>query len=133
MGSRSYKDLVVWQKAMNLVVDCYRFTEDFPKSEMYGLTNQLRRAAVSIPANIAEGQGRQYDAEFIRFLYIAYGSLSELETHIEIAQRLNFLGKEKANNLLEQAAEVGRVLNGLIAFQENKPQSKPPGKAKTDY
>lgn len=120
MSSRRYQDLVAWQKAMDLVTNCYKFTEKFPNSEIYGLTNQLRRAAVSIPANIAEGQGRQSDAEFLRFLFIAYGSLTELETHIQIANRLNFCNQQETDKLLEQTAEVGRVLNGLISFQEKK-------------
>lgn len=77
-------------KAMDLVFNCYKLTGDFPNSEMYGLTNQVRRAAVSIPATIAEGQARHHEAEFVRILFIAYGSLSEMETHIQKAQRLNF-------------------------------------------
>jgi four helix bundle protein len=77
-------------KAMDLVFNCYKLTGDSPNSEIYGLTNQLRRTAVSIPATIAEWQARHYEAEFVRFLFIAYGSLSEMETHSQIAQRLNF-------------------------------------------
>ncbi len=120
MGVRSYQELLVWQKAMEVVVECYSLTEKFPKSEMYGLTNQLRRAAVSVPANIAEGQARQYTAEFMRFISISYGSLAELETHIQIAQRLNYLELTTSNQILERCAEIGRMLNGLLASLEVK-------------
>ena len=98
---------------MDLVVECYQITKDFPKSEIYGLSSQLRRAAVSIPANIAEGRERQYTKEFIQHLSIAYGSLAELETHIQIAERLNYLDINKVKQTLEKTAEVGRMLNGL--------------------
>ncbi|MEW6130564.1 MAG: four helix bundle protein [Acidobacteriota bacterium] len=124
MTSKSYQDLEVWQRAMDVVVECYRVTQAFPKSEVYGLTNQLQRAAVSIPANIAEGQGRQYDSEFIQFLYVAPGSLTELETHIQIAARLNYLASSEANHLLAKTGEVGRLLNGLIRFLRSKTQNK---------
>jgi four helix bundle protein len=93
---RSYRDLEVWRKAMDFVTECYTLTRDFPKSETYGLTSQLQRAAVSVPANIAEGQGRQHTAEFIQHLSIAYGSLMEAETHIQIAQRLGYVDKPKS-------------------------------------
>jgi len=86
MSVQSYRDLQVWQKSMDLVTECYRATQQFPKTEIYGLTSQLQRAAVSVPANIAEGQGRQHTKEFIQHLSIAYGSLAELETHLQIAQ-----------------------------------------------
>jgi four helix bundle protein len=122
MASKSYQDLEVWQKAMDLVVECYQATAKFPKSEVYGLTNQLQRAAVSIPANIAEGQGRQYNTEFIQFLYIASGSLTELETHIQIALRLAYLSSEEANKILTRTGEVGRLLNGLLRFLRSKAQ-----------
>ncbi len=98
---------------MDLVIECYQITKDFPKSEIYGLSSQLRRAAVSIPANIAEGRERQYTKEFIQHLSIAYGSLAELETHIQIADRLNYLDINKVKQTLEKTAEVGRMLNGL--------------------
>jgi four helix bundle protein len=88
---KSYRDLEVWQKAMAMVVECYKITKQFPKDEIYGLTFQLRRAAVSIPANIAEGRERQHTREFVQHLSIAYGSLAELETHLQIAQRLNYI------------------------------------------
>lgn len=120
MGFGSYKELVAWQKAMDLVVSCYKSTANFPASERFGLTDQLRRAAVSIPANIAEGHGRHYDAEFVRFLYIASGSLAELETHIQIAQRLDYLDQIAADHLIGQCMEVARLLYGLTVFQKKK-------------
>ncbi len=122
MASKSYKDLEVWQKAMDLVIECYQCTQTYPKSEVYGLSNQLQRAAVSVPANIAEGQGRQYDTEFIQFLYIASGSLTELETHIQIALRLGYISSDHADKLLSKAGEVGRLLNGLLRFLRSKTQ-----------
>ncbi|WP_291088949.1 four helix bundle protein [Empedobacter sp. UBA7494] len=88
----SHKELKVWQESMNLVVEIYKITNHFPKEELYALTSQMKRSAVSIPSNIAEGAGRQSQAEFIRFLYIALGSVSELETQLEIAFRLGFIG-----------------------------------------
>ena len=87
----SHKDLKVWQESMTLVVQIYKISEDFPKHEVYGLTSQIRRAAVSIPSNIAEGAGRKGENEFTRFLYIALGSLSEVETQLEISHRLGYI------------------------------------------
>ena len=111
---RNYRDLVAWQKATDLVVAIYRVTKTFPKEEVYGLTAQLRRCAVSIPSNIAEGQGRGSDKEFGRFLQIAYGSLRELETQLIIAQRLEYLDRVEVERLLADAAEIGRLINGLM-------------------
>jgi four helix bundle protein len=125
MTIKSYKDLEVWQKAMDLVVMCYQATRDFPKAEVYGLASQLQRAAVSIPANIAEGRERKYSKEFVQHLSIAYSSLAELETHIQIAQRLDYIGSDKANRLLEITAEIGRMLNGLRKSIENRNASEP--------
>ena len=113
MGLKSYRDLEVWQKAMDLVVACYQITKKFPKNEVYGLINQLQRAAVSIPANIAEGRERQHSKEFIQHLSIAYGSLAELETHIQIAERLTYIDMNQLKKLLDKTAEIGRMLNGL--------------------
>src|SRR5205085_9892033 len=114
MPARNYQDLIVWQRAMDLVEGVYRLTATFPKSEIYGLCSQMRRASVSIPSNIAEGQGRGGDPEFVRFLRISYGSVRELETQLLIAQRLEYAGPEKVLHLLDLAAEVGRLLNGLM-------------------
>jgi len=112
---RSYKDLVAWQKSMELVTGIYKATAGFPKDELFGLTSQLRRAAVSIPSNVAEGQGRLSEKEFRHFLGQARGSLMEVETQLQIAENLGYMQKEHANKLLESCAEVGRILNGLLA------------------
>lgn len=111
---RNYRDLIAWRVGMDLVEAIYRQTKSFPKDEIYGLTSQLRRAAVSIPANIAEGQGRGTPAEFVRFLRIAYGSLREVETLITIAHRLEYCDSAWTNTQLDVSAELGRVINGLI-------------------
>lgn len=112
---KSYRDLVAWQKAMDLVAATYRITAQFPRDEIYGLTSQLRRAAVSIPSNIAEGQGRYGTAEFRHFLRQANGSLMELETQLLIAERLDYITSDEASKLLNHTAEVGKILHGLIA------------------
>ena len=109
----SHRDLVVWQKSMDLVVRCYEVSADFPKSETYGLTSHLRRAAVSVPANIAEGHGRGTPKSFVSFIWIANGSLTELETHILIAERLGYLQSESTAPVLQAAREIGRMLVGL--------------------
>ena len=110
MAVRHYTDLIVWQKAMNLVEEVYRITDSFPKREIFGLTNQVRRSAVSIPSNIAEGQGRSTTADFLRYLYIARGSLQEMETQIMLAQRLKYLCESDYLPLMAQASDhVGIV------------------------
>lgn len=114
MAIQSYRDLDVWQQAMRLVEAVYAATGSFPSSELYGLTSQTRRCAVSIPSNIAEGRGRKGTREFINFLAIAYGSLCELQTHLELAHRLRFLDKVVHDRLQIQTDEVGRMLNGLM-------------------
>jgi four helix bundle protein len=111
---RSHRDLIVWQKAMDLVVCVCAATENFPKSELYGLTSQIRRCAASIPANIAEGQGRRLSGEFLQFLGNARGSLLELDTHLEIARRLCMLSEEVHSALMGQLTEVRKLLNGLM-------------------
>jgi four helix bundle protein len=113
MAIKSYRELFAWQKAMDLVALVYRASARFPREEVFGLTSQLRRATVAIPSNIAEGQGRRSTREFLNFLSIAHGSLCEVETQILIAQRLHYLADADVNTLLEMAAEVGRLLNGL--------------------
>ncbi len=112
---RSYRDLIAWQKSMALVNDVYRYTREFPKDEIYGLTAQVRRAAVSVPSNIAEGQGRLSTGEFKQFLGHARASLLEVETQVLIAQNLGYGKREDGDRLLHQSSEVGRVLNGLIS------------------
>ncbi len=114
MGIKNYRDLMVWKKGLDLVETVYRLTRDFPTEELYGLTSQMRRAAVSIPSNIAEGQGRAADTEFLRFLKIAYGSLRELETQAYIAERLEYITHDVCTAFIESTNELGRLLNGLM-------------------
>jgi four helix bundle protein len=111
---KDHRDLIAWQKAMNLVTSIYKASKNFPKEELYGLTSQLRRAAVSIPANIAEGQGRRSKPEFRQFLGHARGSLLEVDTHLEIALRLEYLNPKEHSQLHEQLKEIGRIINGLL-------------------
>ncbi len=118
MKVKNYQDLIAWQKAMDLVEDVYKASRDFPREEVYALTSQIRRAAVSVPSNIAEGQGRRTTADFLRHLSIAYGSLREVETQILIAQRLKYIVIGKVESVLSRAGEVGRLLNGLMASLE---------------
>jgi four helix bundle protein len=113
---QGYRDLLAWQKAMELVTELYRETRHSPEDERYGLVSQMRRAAVSIPSNLAEGHGRNSTNEFHHFIGQARGSLSELETQIEIARNLNFWDKEVASRLLSQVGEIGRMLTGLRAW-----------------
>lgn len=108
-----YRDLRVWQLAMDLAEDVYKLCALFPRQEIYGLTSQLQRAAVSIPSNIAEGQARNTSKEFGHFLGIARGSLAELETQIMLAQRLGYLTVDSTSLLLEKAEEIGKMLSGL--------------------
>ena len=118
MKAKSYRELIVWQKAMDLAVAIHPIARSFPKAEMFGLTSQLNRAAVSVPSNIAEGQGRRTTADFLHFLGIAKGSLNELETQITLARRYDYLQEAAHTHLLQQSAEVGRMLNGLIEALE---------------
>lgn len=120
MKTNSYKDLIVWQKAMDLVVMIYEITREFPSNEQYGLSSQLRRAAVSIPSNIAEGYRRGSEAEYVRFLRISYGSASEAETQLLLTERLRYGPSEKiviAQSLLE---EVLRMLNKMTLDESSK-------------
>lgn len=109
---KNHKDLDVWKKSMDLVDAIYRITRSFPNEELYGLTNQMRRAVVSIPSNIAEGAARGSGKEFIQFSYVALGSLSEVETQVIIANRLRYLSN--LDNLLESIEVIRKLLNGLI-------------------
>lgn len=115
MKVKNYQELIVWQKAMDLVEEVYIASKSFPREEIYGLTSQLRRAAISIPSNVAEGQGRRTTPDFLRHLSIAYGSLREVETQILIANRLRYLALEKCQDVMNLTAEVGRLLNGLMS------------------
>ena len=112
--SNSYRDLVAWQVAVELVTNIYRSTESFPKHELYGLTSQIRRAAVSVPSNVAEGQGRNSPGEFQQFLGHAKGSLMELETQLIIARNLKYLAQTDLDALLKQSDRVSRLVNGLL-------------------
>ncbi|SRR6266404_88120 len=111
---KSHRDLVVWQKAMDLTVELYSVTKQFPRDELYGLTGQVRRSAASIAANIAEGQGRRSAGEFCQFLAHARGSLLELDTHLELALRVGHLPKKDYDKVKTLIDEVGRLLNGLL-------------------
>jgi four helix bundle protein len=110
-----YRDLEIWQIAMKLVVECYRLCDQLPRSEDFGLKPQIRRAAVSIPANIAEGHGRSTTGEYIQHLGIAHGSLMELETHIQIAGRLGYLTESQMRSVSESTPELGRMINALMS------------------
>jgi len=111
---RSYRELIAWQKAVDLVTEIYSITKEFPRDEIYGLTSQLRRSAVSVPSNIAEGQGRATKGEFIQFLGHARGSLFELETQIAIAEQLGYITRETESQVALRITEVARILNGLL-------------------
>ena len=121
MGS-SFRDLIVWQRAMELTTEIYRLTEGFPKAEVYGLASQMRRAAVSVPSNIAEGAGRGSKREFCRFLDVARGSICEVQTQLIIAGNLRFAPPERLSEVELIANEVGRMLNGLLHSVEEKNQ-----------
>jgi len=111
---QSFRDLIVWQRSIELVAEVYRVTKAFPKDEIYGLTAQMRRAAVSVPSNIAEGQGRISTGEFLQFLGNARGSLHELQTQVVIGRTLGFLAEGKEKPLLDLSIEVDRMLNRLL-------------------
>ena len=118
--SEKYKDLLAWQRAMDLVKDTYRTTKGFPKEEVYSLTTQMRRAAVAIPSNIAEGKGRYSTADVNHFLVQARGSLYELETQVLIATDLKYLSEADSKKLLDTSDEVAKLLNGLIRSLREK-------------
>lgn len=115
----THKDLTVWKKSMNLVILIYKFTSQFPKEELFGLTSQMRRAAVSIPSNIAEGHGRHSEKELIRFLFISLGSASELETQLLLSRKLDFLDEDSYNQLNELHNEIIKMLVALIRSKNN--------------
>jgi four helix bundle protein len=110
----SYRDLRVWQEAMALAEDVFRLAARMPRIEGFGLADQMRRSAISIPANIAEGYGRESTGSYVQFLKVARGSLKELETHVLLAQRVGIVDGEKAQPLLSRSENVGKMLNGLI-------------------
>jgi four helix bundle protein len=120
MGVKDFQDLIVWQKAMDLVVAVYHATSHFPRQEIYGLTAQIRRSAVSVPCNVAEGHGRRTTTDFINFLSIADGSLCEVKTQVLIAERLRYIESQEITSLMQAADEVHRLLHGLLGSLEAK-------------
>lgn len=115
-----HKKLDLWRAAMELAVTIYQVTDLFPREERYGLTDQIRRASSSVPSNIAEGAGRQTRKEFINYLHIAQGSLSELDTHLELARRLGYLGQDSWTALDGKVERIDKMLSGLIRHQRGK-------------
>ena len=113
MGIQSYRELEIWQLSMDLAEECYRVTKGFPREELFGMTSQIRRAAASIPANIAEGQGREHTREFLHHLSVARGSLMELETHLMLSHRVGLIDQVKADRILTQTERISRMLSGL--------------------
>ena len=111
---KDYKELVVWQKSIHLTTESYRITENFPKTETFGLRGQVRRAATSVPANIAEGWGRGSAREYIQFLTVARGSLLELETHLIVSEKLGFLDKTKSETARALIVDIGKMLTRLM-------------------
>jgi four helix bundle protein len=120
MAVTTYKDLKVWAAGMDLSEQVYRATESYPRSEMFGMVSQMRRAAVSVPSNIAEGSSRQHTGELIQFLYIANGSLGELETLVLLSRRLQLLQDTQAESLVGAIREVGKMIGGLVSKLRGK-------------
>ncbi|MGA9584131.1 MAG: four helix bundle protein [Terracidiphilus sp.] len=120
--TRHYRDLIAWQKAMELAREIYAHTEEFPNSETFGLRMQLRRSAINAASRIAEGHGRLTDSENRKSLSVARGSLNELQTQLELAASLRFLNEETANKLIELSTEVAKLINGLIGVLEKEPR-----------
>lgn len=116
----THKDLDVWKRSVELVTTVYLVTSEFPKEEIFGLTNQIRRASVSIPSNIAEGAARNSDKVFVHFLYIALGSHQELDTQLLIAKNLNYLSSNHYDKVNSEVETIGRQLNALIKYLKNK-------------
>lgn len=112
---RDYRDLIAWQKSIELVKSVYALTRKFPKAETYSLADQLQRAAISVPSNIAEGQSRQHGAEFRQFLHIALGSTAEVDTQIVIAEQLGYITKTEQDAVYLQLCEVRRLIRGLVS------------------
>ena len=123
MTINSYEDLIVWQKSIDFVAKIYEITQNLPREETYGLTDQIRRAAVSIPSNIAEGQQRQSTRDFLKFLAIAKGSLGEVKTQLIICRRLGYLNDKQTEPLLNECDVIGKMLNGLMKNLMNRPQA----------
>jgi four helix bundle protein len=117
--ARGYRDLIVWQKSMDFAVCLYGIAKEFPKFELFGLVSQITRAAISVPANIAEGCSRKSYKEKVQFLHIAFGSLSEVETYIELAIRLDYISEEKYIDMTERKEEIRKMLYSLIIKFKN--------------
>lgn len=117
----SYKELIVWQKSIDLVGEVYKLTETFPKSELFGITNQMRRAVISIPSNIAEGYLRKHKLEYLQFLRVSFGSGAELETQLIIAKKLKLSTLDKFKSSEDLLQEVMKMLNSMISSLETKP------------
>ena len=111
---KSFRDLIIWQRGINLVKEVYKETQNFQKQELYGLSNQIRRSAISIPSNVSEGHIRQHRAEFRQFLSMALGSLAELETQIIISRELDYIPSETSENLIDQMDSLGKMIRGLM-------------------
>ncbi len=111
---KDYRDLIVWQKAMELVETIYRTTTAFPREEIYGLTSQIRRAAISVPSNIAEGNGRNTTRDYVHVLGMAYGSIKEVETQVLISERLRYINSNRSDELVEMTGEIARLISGLM-------------------
>lgn len=120
MENKSYKELRVWQRGIDLVEEIYALVKLFPKEEMYALSDQIRRAAISIPSNIAEGHGRHTNKDFLKFLTISRGSLYELSTQIEICSRLGYGQASRINTIKSMIEEIGKIINSLISYRINK-------------
>ena len=118
MALQTHKDLKVWQESRNLVKAIYKLTSTFPKEEIYSLTQQIKRSVVSIPSNIAEGAARESNKEYIHFLYIALGSVAELETQLQISFDLEFINRESLNDITSKLEEIARMLSGLISHRK---------------
>jgi four helix bundle protein len=121
---QTHRDLDVWKLSMQLTADIYRLTESFPRDELYGLKSQLRRAAVSIVSNIAEGAARQTKKEYVQFLYCSLGSSAELETQLELSKMLKYVTEDDLNPLFEMQNRIARMLSGLIRKWKNKPPER---------
>ncbi|MGV0956030.1 four helix bundle protein [Empedobacter falsenii] len=117
---RTHKDLDVWKLSIEFVTEIYNLTKDFPKEEQFGLTNQIRRASVSIPSNIAEGAGRRSDKEFLQFLYISMGSIQEIDTQLLISLNLNYLTKSEYEISLTKLDQISKMISGLIKFVKER-------------
>ncbi len=120
MSVQCYRELIVWQKALNLAKLCYQVTKKFPKDELFGITSQIRRAAASIPANIAEGNGRMHIKEYLNHLSIANGSLAEVETHLLLSREVELLSESDLQECLALANEIGRMLTALRTALERR-------------